>query len=237
MLVLGALAAVCSLSAGSAKATVFNLVTGGSVPLSTLLISGNSAVVGDLSFVFDPGFFSSTSTGGSLAPTAAQISVAAFNFPPVSPVGEPGIQFQATWNASNGGTIDTKIGFTVTTLDGSKITDDYLATTGNATTSSEWTVGEQVTNFVGASLLNQDVSLTGQPVTTTLSALGTFAPQSALIVHKDISLTSDSANSGTAFISDVSQGFSVPVPAAALSGMSVLGGLGLLGAFRKARRA
>jgi hypothetical protein len=232
MLALGALAAVCGLGVGSAKATVFNLLVSPTT-LDQLLVSGNSATVGSLTFVFTPGSYLTTGTGVFTGPTsAASISVSAFTSVP----GEPGVQFVSTPGWSAGGTgpgsVDTKFSFSVTSGIG-PITDDYLSTAGGATAVSSWFVDETVTTPAGATLTNFLVN--SPPLNGTVVATALFSPgQTTLNIAKDINL---SATSGFASISDVAQGFSVPVPAAALSGMSLLGGLGVLGAFRKVRRA
>lgn len=200
--ILGLAVGASLMLAGSANAgTVYDLVNGGPTTLDKLLIAGNTAVVGNLSFTFSAAGFSSVATGGtSVAPAAANITVSAFN----TVAGEPGLFFQGSWSAFDG-TADTHIGFTVTTLDGSALTDDYLATTGKSDISSEWFVDESITNAFGASLGNNEVSLTANPNTETLTDTQTFSPQSSLTVSKDISLTS---TTGVATISDVYQGFS-----------------------------
>ena len=233
MRTLGFLAATVvglAVGASAARATTIDL-TAGSTTLDVLLTSGNDATVGNLVFTFDPTTFSSVATGGSAAPTAAQIIVSAFTSVP----GEPGLLFQANWNvAGTNQTVDTRFDFTVTTLDGSGINDDYLSTTGSALFSSSWAVSEQVTNAAGATLANIDQNLVAGSPVTTLVSVATFAPESILKIHKDISLSSNN-DTGVAHISDVSQGFSVPVPAAAWMGLSTLGGLGVMSLLRKRR--
>jgi hypothetical protein len=233
MLVAAAIAAAFA-SAGPAHAATFNLLSG-STTLDQLLIAGNDATVGNLKFTFTPGSFFSTLIGSGFAPTANQITVAAFTSVP----GEPGITFISTWSAGSGngvlGIVDTKFQFTVTTLDGIGINDDYLATTGSATASSQWDVAESVTQGNGgATLANFQVNSPPTPGAATVVALATFPLQQSLTVNKDINLN---ATTGRAFISDVSQGFSspVPLPAAAWAGFSMLGGLGFFGVVRRRR--
>jgi len=237
MLVAAALS-VALAGAGSAHAATTNLLSGPTT-LDVLLTPGNNATVGNLLFTFIPGSFLSTVTGFGNAPTASQITVSALTSVP----GEPGITFTSNWSAGNGagvgGIADTKFGFTVTTLNGIGINDDYLATTGSATASSTWDVAETVTQGNGgATLANFQVNAPPVPGSATVQATATFPVQSTLTVNKDINLN---ATTGRAFISDVSQGFSsppsVPVPAAAYAGLSMLGGLGLFGAARRRRNA
>jgi hypothetical protein len=242
MLVAAAVSAVLA-GAGSAHAATFDLVSGGPVHLDQLLIAGNSATVGNLQFTFTPASFLSSVLGGvGGAPSASNILVSAFTSVP----GEPGITFTAGWTAGDGlghaGEVDTKFSFQVSTLNGVLINDDYLSTTGSTTDSSRWDVAETVSTS-GGTLANFAVTSLPNSVGQTVTATATFAPTSVLTVSKDIHLQSPAPGgtvNGVAFISDVSQGFStptVPVPAAAWAGFSMLGGLGLFGVARRRRMA
>ena len=234
LMVLSAVAAVCGWGM-SARASNYNLSVVGAEPLSLFLGTGNTASVGNLLFTFTG--FASGNTGGNVAPTSAQIAVNAWNFPATSPAGEPGIVFTSgLWSAPNVGYVDSVINFTVTTTDGSLITDDYLTAAGSAPANSQWKVDETVSPLsVGGTLGIIDVNNISGNTTST----ATFLPQTGLTIQKDINvLNSGIVGQGTPSITDVEQGFStVPVPAAAWTGLSTLAGLGVMGLLRKRARA
>ena len=237
LLVLRAVAAVCGLGMSARASTIDLLAPANSagVPLSSLL-GGNIATVGNLSFT---NFGLVTQNNG--APNASQIMVQAFT----AVVGEPGITFSFNWTTSGittspTNTMDTGIQFNVSAGGAPIITDDYLAVSGGATASSQWTVNESVTpSYGGVAGTLQNILLNSNNVLSgTQLATATFAPATSLFVNKDIQLWTINSG-GVANISHVSQGFSttVPVPAAAWTGLSTLGGLAVLGLMRKRARA
>jgi hypothetical protein len=227
LMVLGALAAVCSLEM-AARASTIDLL---SAPYSTTGIAysaamGNTLKVGNLLFSnfslpvgFNPGI---TIYGENTVP------------------GEPGLTFVGGWAANPGTSIDTIFSFDVAALGGgSVLADDYLSVTGGISGTGQWDVAETVTPTTPPGNLLTFQVKSADLVGGVASATAVFAPEATLHISKDIFLSAGAGTDSRAFISDVTQGFStVPVPAAAWMGLSTLGGLGVLGIFRKrARRA
>jgi hypothetical protein len=183
--------------------------------LLTLETAGNFAVVQGLRF---SGFSYSTSPLGS-PPPASDVTVNSFTGIP----GEPGISFNGAFHADAGKTVDYAITYTVTALAGS-ISDAYLSIGGVVLFGGTGSVsiGETILDIKGnvISKIPFEVFSGGQASDTTF-----FAPQTTIIVQKDI--TVNGGSNGATF-SFSNQGFSTAIPEPA--SMALLG-IGLSGLF------
>lgn len=226
MYVVGVFAAVCGAGA-SAQANTVTPVT-----LQDLIDSGGSIQQGDKLF----SNFSYAGTGDM--PAASHINVIGIG----TGVGTDylGLEFQGAFSDAADPldvSSDALIKYTVTVLDPrARITDAHLA--GNLVG-----VGDPFTghgSIVETFLPNTTAYLTNfnidnASVKFTDSHVWGLPGYNSLNVQKDILLH---ATAGVITLSLVDQTFSqtvVPVPSAVWAGMSMLGGLGLLGALRRRR--
>jgi hypothetical protein len=186
--------------------------------LSSLEGAGNYAIVGNLEF----SDFTYTPTPMGATPTASGVTVKGFTAIP----GETGITFNAGFYAAAGTIVDYSITYKVTALSGT-ISDAYLAIAGgNFGGTGSVDVGETITKLDGTSLGTMDAFIPGSGVSTPL----TFAPQTSILVNKDIFLI---GGSNGVTVSIINQGFSstaVPEP----TSMALLGiGMTSFLAFRR----
>lgn len=185
--------------------------------LNNLTVGGNYAIVGNLLF---SDFTYTVNPAGP--PASSSVTVAPFMI-----AGETGITFTAPFYAAANTLIDYAIEYTVTTLDGSLITDAYLSAAGGTFNGNgSWSVGETYVDAnTGKNLLQLEVS-NNKGVDTGLFAFGT----NSVRVHKDTLLVG--GNFGST-VSIINQGFSqtaVPEP----TSMALLGiGLSGLVTFRR----
>jgi hypothetical protein len=167
--------------------------------------------------------FTYTQTTGA-PPPASGVTVNPFNLagPPV----ETGVQFVGAFNAAAGTTQDWAITYRVTALSGATISDAYLSFTGGVFGGTgSISISETITTTGGAPLAAMEASIPGVFATTS-----SFAPQTAILVTKDISVI---GGSNGATVSVINQGFSgvgitthggVPEPASvALLGIGISG--------------
>jgi len=174
--------------------------------------SANFAINGNLEF----SNFTYTQTTGA-PPPASGVTVNPFNLagPPV----ETGLQFVGAFNAGAGTTQDWAITYQVTALSGT-ISDAFLSFTGGVFGGTgAISVSETITTVGGAPLAAMEASIPG-----VFSTTATFAPQTTILVTKDISVI---GGSNGATVSVIDQGYStqgVPEPASiALLGIGISG--------------
>jgi len=198
-------------------------VRAGTVPLpnslATLEIAGNNAIVGNLEFS-DFSYIPSNVVPGGPAPppTAANVTVSPFSI-----LGETGITFTGGFFAPAGSIYDYAISYHVTALSGT-ITDAYAVLTGgNFGGTGAVSAGETITTLGGALVVHFEPTIPGGPV---VGPVYFPAPETSLIVTKDILIVGGSLG---ATVSIISQGFSsttIPEP----TSMALLG-IGLSGLF------
>jgi hypothetical protein len=181
-----------------------------------LLIAGNTTTVGNFQF----SAFGYTTTPVNSPPPSTAINVSAFTNIP----GETGLSFQGAFAAAANTTVDYKITYTVTALS-MAIADAYLSITGTANGGTgSVSVAETFTTLTGAPVGSVSANLVGNGFVGTTS----FAPQTAILVTKDVLIMGGSAGAN---VSVINQGFSaVPEP----TSMALLG-IGMTGflAFRR----
>jgi hypothetical protein len=209
-LILSLAAGLLALGGLNAQAGVVGLPT----TLDNLLPAGSTAVVGDLTFS-DFGYSTSTPP-----PTAAQVTVKPFFLPPSGTPVDTGISFSGGFFAPPGGTADYTITYEVTS-NGAPITDAYLGITGGNNGGTGYVdVGESITTLLGAPVATLDAFVPGIGIAT-----ATFAPETTLLVTKDIFIYGGSLG---ATVSVINQGYSTAIPEP--TSMALLG-IGLSGLF------
>jgi hypothetical protein len=224
--IVAALTAISSTAhADFQSALLSDLIAGGGPNGNGTLIVGDK-VFGNF------GGFNTTVSGGALAPTAAQITVAG-EFGGTS---APGIDFQsAFWSvagsATNTQSMDTKFTFTVTSLSGQTIGDAEMGLGGAGTRNGGTLhVGETITDG-----LAKGGSPVGSLLVTNLlpnDHVFFDALHTNLFVQKDFALVAPATGStdinSAAFASDFDQRFSEqPEPSSViLMGLGVLGMVG-----------
>ncbi len=167
--------------------------------------------------------FSSTSSGGAVAPSASAVVVDACpgggGFCADVPPGENGFVFQMPAVTNSGQSVDAGITYTVS---GDIV--DALALTAGGSTSGTGAIAVSETSLGG--LINLNVPNGNGSDTQT------FAPVSTLTVTKDIGVSA--GTDGNAALSFVANGWST-VPEPSTLGFLFVGSLGLLG-FAKRRQ-
>jgi len=173
--------------------------------------------------------FSYTTSPVASPPTAANISVKAFNAGP-----EAGLTFSGAFNAAAGTTVDYSFGYIVTAPAGHFLTDATLSgvfsTFAGTGTGS---IGETLLNAATGAVVGTMEITSGPPVVA--SDTINFAGVSSIIVQKDMILV---GGSNGASLSIFNQGFSstgvVPEPASmALLGIGMTGLLAFRRFFKK----
>jgi hypothetical protein len=198
--------------------------------LDTLLPAGSFTTVAAPNETDTFSNFSYTTSPVGSPPTAANISVKAFNAGP-----EAGLTFSGAFNAAAGTTIDYSFGYTVTAPTGHFLTDATLSgvfSTFNGTGTGS--IGETLLNAATGLAIGTMEITSGPPVVASDSIL--LPPGiTSIIVQKDMILI---GGTNGASLSVFNQGFSssgtVPEPASfALLGIGMTGFLALRRFFKK----
>jgi len=205
----------------------------GNVPLPTtfdqLLIPGNFTTVAapNETDTFS-NFTYGTSPVGS-PPTAANITVRAFNAGP-----EAGLTFSGGFNALAGTTVDYSISFVATAPAGSFIDDATLSgvfSTFNGT--GMGSIGETVLNAAtGAALGKLEISSSGA-VSDTIN----FAGVNSVIIQKDLILVGGSNGASLSIFNDGVSSSAIPEPQSLVMLAIGMGGFFTLHRFFKKRTA
>lgn len=217
------LAASLSLMAGVASAATIPVCGRfGDTTITTLAqyiadYGSSGCTVSDKTF---SGFtYSSTNSGGGLAPSAAGITV----IPQSSDPNDPGLEFQASWSVSEGQTVDSEIGFNVRVTNGMALIEDDTLSVPNFSVTSPGTASVTEDVCLGGTFVSgactggteQSPKLIINGTGSDTLHVGPFGPYVSLQVLKDINLNggSGTAPGSDASFSEVFQNFSeVPVP-------------------------
>jgi hypothetical protein len=176
--------------------------------LNNYLVSGFSCTIDNLVF--------SNFTYSDTANNTSPIASTAVNVLPITVPDDEGLEFTAGWSVVQPAEEDSKIGFTVSTVNG-LATIDQLGLEFNGNYSGTGSAGVTETYCKGGTLTScpttvDQIAVTNPPTVLSITSLS-FAGVSTLSVSKDIFV--NAGNWGTASISDVNNTYGqsqVPEP-------------------------
>jgi len=172
--------------------------------------------------------FSASAGGGAVALTPGAIGVTVVDEPAGTEPGS-GFDFTPTMTAGPNQTLDGKISFLVTALNGTKIDDVFIAFNGSVTGNGSTHYSEQycTVSFVSGcsnfAVSNPPPDFSNGPIT--------IPPVTQLWITKDFSISG--GTNGSASISGVDNNFSSPVPEPREIGLLAFAMIGLVFAHRR----